>query len=132
MSDPKLREPETADEWRCAHAAEAAACDLLRAERDRLRAERDAALARAVAAEDRLREAARTLIEAIGSVGPENAEGAALRTSVEIARLRAVIAESTKGRRNRPGGAPLTRTCPEIPACASCCRGKPCSYGGAQ
>jgi hypothetical protein len=42
---PTLKEPETAAEWRCAHAAEATACDLLRAERASLRAERDAALA---------------------------------------------------------------------------------------
>lgn len=50
---PTLKEPETAAEWRCAHAAEAAACDLLRAERATLRAERDAAEADVGAAEDR-------------------------------------------------------------------------------
>jgi histidinol-phosphate/aromatic aminotransferase/cobyric acid decarboxylase-like protein len=70
MSDPKLREPETADEWRCAHAAEAAACDLLRIERDRLRAERD----RLRAEVKRLREA----ITACAEYLPVHPEGAPL------------------------------------------------------
>jgi hypothetical protein len=77
MSDPKLREPETADEWRCAHAAEATACDLLRAERASLRAERDAALVE----RDRLRAEVKRLREAITACAeylPVHPEGAPL------------------------------------------------------
>jgi hypothetical protein len=75
MTGQTFREPETAAEWRCAHAAEAAVCDLLRAERAILRTERDAAVARAEKAEAELQEAkadARLILSAF--VGA-NAEG---------------------------------------------------------
>jgi hypothetical protein len=95
---PTLKEPETDAEWRCAHAAEATACDLLRAERASLRAERDAALARAELAERRLRITAALIIAAIGSVGPEDAEDAARRLGDVAVERDAALADVTAWR----------------------------------